>query len=139
MLIRDVGNVYTLVKIVLSKLYRSTVYAYYVGDHQHDCLGCAPFQVFCFYKRSPLSQTEPTGSNCSFIWGKHDVYSCILVRHEYGIFCLRAILLSQISSFVLCSPHAKENCQTFCGYFVDRHSVMVNTSNRCTFPVPGID
>lgn len=27
MLIRDVGNVYTLVKIVLSKLYRSTVYA----------------------------------------------------------------------------------------------------------------
>lgn len=136
------GNVYTLVKIVRSKLYRSTIYAciiMLVTTNMAGCLSCASFQVFCFYKRSPLSQTEPTGSNCSFIWGKHDVYSCLLVRHEYGIFCLRAILLNQISSSIFCPTHVQENCQTFCGYFVDRHSVMVNTSNRCTFPVPEID
>lgn len=47
---------------------------YYVGDHQHGCLSCASFQVFCFYKRSPLSQTEPTAGLIALLFGGNMTY-----------------------------------------------------------------
>lgn len=135
------GNVYTLVKIVRSKLYRSTIYACIIMlvTTNMVVLVVHPFRFSVFINAHLYHKPSPPGLIAPLFWGKHDVYSCLLVRHEYGIFCLRAILLNQISSFVFCPPHVKENCQTFCGYFVYRRSVMVNTSNRCTFPVPGID